>query len=59
MGAGDVFKFHRLQTHFRWLQEELRLERESHQEDVEMYQQELARLRQALEDSQPSPSGKD
>ena len=59
MGAGTEFEFRQLQSQYHRLQDDLRRECESHQEDVDMYEQELARLRRALEDSQSGPSGKD
>ena len=57
MGAGDVFEFRRLQNHFRRLQDALRREQESHCEDIEMYEEELARLCRVLSESHDGPSG--
>ena len=56
MAAGGEFKFTRLQTHYRRLQDELKCERELHEEEVLMFEQEIARLRRALEESRKGAS---
>ena len=57
MAAGGEFEFTRLQTCYRRLQDELKRERESHEEEVLMFEQEIARLRRALEESWEGASG--
>ena len=51
MAAGGEFEFTWLQTRYHRLQDDLKHERESHEEEVLMFEQEIARLRHTLEES--------
>ena len=57
MAAGGEFEFTWLQTRYRRLQDELKRERESHKEEVLMFEQEIAQLHRALEESRKGASG--
>ena len=57
MAAGGEFEFTRLQTRYHRLQDELKRGRESHEEEVLMFEQEIAQLRRALEESREGASG--
>ena len=57
MATGGEFEFTWLQTRYRHLQDKLKHERESHEEEVLMFEQEIARLCRALEESRGGASG--
>ena len=57
MAAGGEFEFTWLQTCYRRLQDELKCECELHEEEVLMFEQEIAWLRRALEESREGASG--